>query len=346
MALFERVASVLFGSARQPADTDAERKLVADTIEAVVDAVEPRVRLHSRYREKLDECVRHSIAHLRTIGREPLEPVLLTRAAWASDPRVNAFFGAADDVAGCLGRSAELRSFFDRPANASVQEAFALLGMKKEERSVLGMELKGDAVQRDVAQVQVSFSGHRVVAPSATLAAARLEIGRRILLRLAQVALARIVAAEAKATELQQHKAYLAARMRVLQLARDGMEGVVKDPAKIGEEMKGLEAELKQTVEGYMETKGRLATLEGYIEHIDDVFSHAEQHVSLSHTPLRVSRLGVRVQGDAAGPVVNELSLAELSLGEGWRAAIAIVRCPRSELPSKEELIAQAERSL
>ena len=35
-----------------------------------------------------------------------------------------------------------------------------------------------------------------------------------------------------KATELQQHKAYLGARMRLLNLARDGMEGIVKDPAR------------------------------------------------------------------------------------------------------------------
>ena len=204
MALFDRVAAALFGAKAGSADTAAERKLVAEMTEAVVDAVEPRVRLHSRYREKLDQPVRQAIGYLRELGRQPLEPVPLSRAAWASDPRVNAFFGTADSVAACLGRSPELRSFFDKAENAGVPEAYALLGMKKEERNVLGMELKGDAVQRDVAQVQVSFSGHRIVAPAATQAAARLEIGRRILLRLAQVALARIVAAESKATELAQ----------------------------------------------------------------------------------------------------------------------------------------------
>jgi hypothetical protein len=58
-----------------------------------------------------------------------------------------------------------------------------------------------------------------------------------------------------------------------------------------------------------------------------------------------VTRLGVRVEGESA-EAVNELDLAELSLGEGFRAAVAVVRCPRAEVPSKEELIAQAERSL
>ena len=200
-------------------------------------------------------------------------------------------------------------------------------------------------MQRDVRQTQVSFTGHRIVDPTATLAATRLDVGRRIILRLAQVALGRIVEADSKATELQQHKAYLGARLRLLRLAQDGMEGIVKDSATIAAQMKEVEAKLKTTVDDYIEAKASIATLDGYIGHIRDVFSQPEVHVALSHTPLRVSRLGVRVEGEASGPV-NDLALAELSIGADWRAAIAIVRCPRAEVPSKEELIAHAERSL
>ncbi len=337
MALFERLASALFGGGEKSADSAAERALVSDTLEEVVTAVEPRVRMDSRYRRKLDGCIRTSIAHLRSLGRAPLEPVTLSRAAWASDPRVNAFFATADDVPGCLGRNPELRRFFDAAANVHLPEAYALLGMKKEERSVLG--------ERDVTQAEISFSVHRIVAPAATLAAARLEIGRRIVTRLAQLALGRIVAADEKATELAQHKAYLAARLRLLRLAQEGIEGVLRDPATIAQEMKAVERELDETVADYIEAKAGGATLDGYVQHIHDVFSHPAEHVTLTQTPLRVSRLGVRVEGDASGPV-NELELAELSLGADFRAAIAIVRCPRAEMPTKEELIAQAERSL
>ena len=341
-ALFERLAGALFGGAK-PADTEAERVLVTEMIDAVVEAVEPKVRMHARYRQNLETCVRKTIAYLREIGRTPLEPVLLARATWASDPRVNAFFATADDVPDCLGRSQELRRFFDQ--NAALQEAYALLGMKKEERSVLGMDLQGDTVQRDVQQTVVSFGGHRIVAPSATLAGARLEIGKRIILRLAQAALARIVAVDEKATELGEHKAYLGAKLRMLRLAQDGMEGIVKDPATIGAQMKAVEQQLKETVEGYIEAKGSLATLEGYLGHIDEVFSQPAKYLSLAATPLRLSHMGTKVEGEASGPT-NELTLAELSIGADFRAAIAIVLCPRAELPSKADLIAQAERSL
>lgn len=344
MKLLDRLSTV-FGDGTKHTETDAERALVADTVEAIVEAVEPRLRMQSSYRYKLEPCVRKSIAHVRAIGREGLEPITLNRAAWASDPRVNAFFATRDDVPAILARSTELRRFFDSPANASATEAYAVLGMKKEERSVLGMDLKGDAVQREVAQTVVNFSGHRIVAPSASLAETRLETGRRIMLRLAQVALTRVIGTETRAGELHQHKAYLGARLRLLRLAKDGMEGIVKDPATINAEMQTVERELEQTVDDYIETKGSLATLDGYISHIDAVFSHPEQHVSLTRTPLRISQMGVRVEGEAAGPV-NELSLTELTIGANFRAAIAIVICPRSEMPSKEELIARAEHTL
>ena len=343
-SLFQRVADALFGSG-QPADSEADRKLIADTIEVIVDAVEPRVRLRSGYQDKLESCVRDTIAHLRAIGREGLDPVLLTRAAWSDDPRVNAFFATADDVGACLGRSRELRAFFDDPANRDATEAYAFLGMKKDERTVLGMELQGDAVRQDVAQVAVNFSDHRIIAPASTLAAARLEIGRRIIRRLAQDALSRIIALDMKANELQEHKAYLSARLRVLNLARDGMEGLVRDPATIGEQIDAVERELKQTVDDYIEAKASLATLDSYIKHIHEVFSHPDQHVTLTHTPLRMSRMGIKVEEGFQG-LANDLSLAELAIGPDLRGAIAIVRCPRSELPPKEDLVAKAERYL
>jgi hypothetical protein len=344
-AFFERVAAALFGGGQPRVNDEADRQLIADTIEAVVDTVEPRVRLNTRYRDKLEGCVRKTIAYLRAIAREPLEPILLAHAAWSDDPRLNAFFARADDVPACLGRSRELRAFFDTLSNGEVQEAYALLGMKKEERNVFAPRLEGDTLKQDVAQVTVSFSEHRVIAPAATLAATRLEIGRRIIQRLAQVALSRIVALDTKATELQERKAFLAARMRLLNLARDGMEGIVKDPATISEQMKAVERELKETVGDYIETKSSLATLDGYIGQIDDVFSHPDQHLTLTHTPVRISRLGFKVDDASTGPV-NDLVLAELSIGEDIRGAIAIARCPRSELPPKEDLVANAERYL
>lgn len=341
-SLFARVARAIFGG---PAEPEAERGLVDDMIETIVETVEPRVRQVSGYNGKLQACARSTIAHLRRLGQGPLEPVLMTRASWSGDPRLNAFFATADDVPACLGASRELRAFFDGPAGAGADEAFALLGMKKTERNVFAPKLEGDMLRQDVAQVSVSFSGHRLVAPARTEAESRREIGQRIIRRLAQVALSRIITLDEKATGLQQHKAYLGARLRLLRLARDGVQGAFEDPGNVAEQIAALERELDETVDDYIETRGSIATIEDHLGQIDAVFSQPGEHVTLTHTPLRVSRMGIKL--DAAAPgAANELTLAELTIGENFHGVIAIARCPRAEMPPKEDLVAKAARYL
>src|SRR5262245_31741902 len=318
--LFERVIQSLFGRSGDGPEQQVDQKLIDDTIEMVVETVEPRVRHHSRYKQKLKPCVRETIAHLRSLGKAPLEPIVLARKAWSGDPRLNTFFATADDVQACLGRTSELRAFFADPANAGVEEAFALLGMKKKERQIFASRQDGDVLRHDVAQVSVSFSDHRIVMPSRTEADARREVGMRIIRRLAQVTLSRIVALDDKATELQQRKAYLAARLRLLKLTRDGAQGIVEDGASTGDEIKALERELKDTVDGYIEAKAGIATLDAYIGQIDAVFGSPGEYVSLTHTPLRVSRMGIKLE-ETSSEAANELVLPELSIGENFRVA-------------------------
>ena len=131
ISLFDRVTAALFGAGAASPDDATERQLVADMSELVVETVEPRVRFHGGYQAKLEGCIRASIAHLRAIGRQQLEPILLARAAWNDDPRLSAFFATVDDIPACLGRSNELRAFFENPSNREIGEAYALLAHEK-----------------------------------------------------------------------------------------------------------------------------------------------------------------------------------------------------------------------
>jgi hypothetical protein len=341
-SIVDRVVAALFGEpAGAPSETD--KQLIEDLIEAIVDTVEPRVRTRPGYREVLAPGVQRMLGHLRALGRELPVVLPLSRAAWSQDPRINAFFATADDVRACIGRSQEVRRFFEQHPDCG--EIYALLGMKREERTVLAPKLEGDALKHDVAQVTVSFTGHRLIAPASELAQTRLEVGRRVMQRVAQLALQRVLALDQKAVDLQQRKGYLATRLKVLMLARDGMESLVSDPATIEPQIREVEQALKSTVEDYIETKGALATLDGYLEQINAVLALPEEQVTLTHVRLRLNRMGIKVDADSSEPA-EELELSELSIGEGLRAITALVRIPRAEMPPKEDLIAQAERHL
>ncbi len=331
----------LFGSSDSK---DPDNEIIKIAIEAIVDQVEPRVRMDTGYQRKLTGSVRHTLAYLRAFRDElPQEPLTLARAQWSRDPRLNAFFATADDVPAVIGKSRELRALFQK-APPEVTEATAMLGMKLTERQVLGPKLVGSELHHDVAQTSVSFSMHRLFGPALTLLETRREVGRRLFLRLAQVALKRIMEADNLAADLSQRKGYLATRLRLLNLAKDGIEGIVDDPASIAEQIRSVESELKGTVDQFIEVKSSVATLDRYIDQINDVLDHPEAHLKLVRTPLRVSRLGIKVEA-GEDPNANELVLDQLQFAD-ISVVVATVSIPRAEMPPAEDLVAKAERYL
>ena len=68
MSLLDRVVFALFGGSSDKAGV-ADRELIDELIEMLVEAVKPRVRLRAGYRAKLAEGTRITVAHLRELGR-------------------------------------------------------------------------------------------------------------------------------------------------------------------------------------------------------------------------------------------------------------------------------------
>jgi len=337
----DRFFSAFFGGRK---DAEPDKALIGELLEAVVDVVEPKIRADRRYAQKLDGAVRSTLTYLRSLGRQLDPPLLLVRAAWVEDPRLNAFFATADEVGATMGRSKELRKFFAQPEHAAAAEAHAVLVMKKVERKVLAPAFVDGVLRQDVPQTMVSFAEPRIAGPAATEQEVRMAIGRRIIHLLGQVTLSKIIALDERSVELQEHKGYLAARLRILELARDGMQGIVDDPATIETKISEVQRELKQTVDQYIETKSNLATLDGYITQIKQVFGRPEEHLSLTREAIRLTRMGVRVAPDCA-EMANTVAVTEVKLAADNRV-IVLVRCPRSEMPPEEDLVANAERYL
>ena len=242
-----------------------------------------------------------------------------------------------------LGRSKDLRAFFSVPSQRELGEAYALLAMKKEERTVLAPQQDGDRVQHEVPQVTVSFSGHRLFAPSASFEATRLEVGRRIIRRLAQLALKRIVDLDMKAAELGERKGLARRPAAAREAGGGGAAGLLEDTVDTRSKMAALERELHETVHDYIETKASVATMASYTGTSRPSWTIPSSMWSLHRTPMRLSRMGVRVDDSHPGPV-NVFTLSELAIGEGGVVVIAIVRCPLAELPAEADPLANAER--
>lgn len=339
--LFSDIATRLFGPAGAP---DADKALVADAIEAIVDVVDPRIRSDRGYRRKLEPGLRATIAQLRAIGQQLPAPIVLSPGSWKDESLVRCCFARPDDVRELLGRSRELYRFFD--ADPGCEEAHVLLAMRREERKVLAPALVGGELRQDVQQVTVSFGRRRLIAPAADALGCRRQVGEAILRRMAALALQGMVGKERRVKDLEERKGILATRLRMLQLRRDGVQHALEDDAEDpAAEIAQLESALQTTVEEFVATKASLATLEGIIENVRRIFEAPQKVVGLETIALRLSGTGMRVEpgSDEAG---IDLRLQELFIGEDLRGVIAFVRCARRDLPPPDEAIRRAERSL
>ncbi len=342
--LFSNVASKLFGDTPAGRPGAVEPELVQIATEAIIESVDPRLRVVSGYQAKLKPGVVRTIVHLREIAKDLPQPIDVSCGAWGADPQLNAFFACAADVPTILGRSAQLREYFESPVNAGVSEVYTLLGMLRIEREVFAPALVDGMLRHDVAQTTLSFSKHTLIAPAPDFMACRRAVGVLIFKRLAALALERITALGERATELEQRKAMLGARLRLLNLKRDGIEQVAGG-ADESAEIASIERELKATADEFVEAKTRLSTLTTRLEHVNAIFNSPADYVNLARVDVRVNRMGYKVKADADEPS-TDLKLCELSIGEGLRAVIAFVRCQRAEMPPRESLLAKAAREM
>ena len=347
MAILDVIAS-LFGRGKPAAEEELPphlAELLPEALEFVVNTVEPKLRYASGYPDKLEAAVHHTLVFLGGLELDLPEPIKLCAADWNSDPRLNAFFASPNDIGRIMGRSSELRAFFDDVGNVSVDEAAAVLAMQRTERTVLGVALEGGLLRQDVPQTNVSFSNPHIVIPAPDIATIHNELILRTLHRLLNIVLERIEAVHERGRRLSDRKALLETRLRRLKSLAGGLEFLAEDSDSHAAEIAALDEEYEQTKSDLRANRATLATVEDYLEQVTNVLIHPEEHVKLEKIQLRLNRMGIKVEGETDEPV-NDITVTEVSVGPNATRAIAIVRCLRSDLPPKEDLLAQAERYL
>jgi hypothetical protein len=325
--IFARLGAALFsGPAVDPADA-IDAALLDQIIDAVVEAVDPRLQLMPRYRKRLAPAATRSIRYLRSLAPRLPAPIELSNAAWAADPYINAFFATGADVPVLLERSVELRAFFDAAANVRFDTAYGVLAMRREERNVLASALVDGEMRRDVAQTTVSFATHTLLGITQDALVTRGRLGEAILKRVAGLALERIVAVRDRASELQTRKSMLAARLRMLELRAGSPQTLAaeQDPSA---EIATIKRELATLAEDHMEVKTSLATLDHSFEQIEAVLGDPQHHVGMDTVELRVSHTGYKLDAASREPAAD-LRLNELWIGPNLRAVIVPVRIPR-----------------
>lgn len=308
-------------------------KAIAGAIEQIIEGTDSRIRNVRAYQRKLGPAVERTLAFIDDLVASLPAPLELSRRSWQEIPYVNALFATAEDVRGTLTNSKELQNFFQREAD--VQQAYALLTATREEKTVLGMALQGDTVQRDVQQTSVSFVEHRILAPGATEARTREEVKKRALNLFVTRAQTRLLDLQVQRDGLERERQVMQIRLRLARTREQSLAAVEDGTTEIA----ALEKNLAENANARKVLGGTMATIDDYLEQVRTVFENPEAHLGRTTVSFRVNRMGIKLD-EKATELGNDLTLLELSMGP-VRRVVTLVHCPRKELLSIEQLMRQ-----
>jgi hypothetical protein len=314
--------------------------LIEMAIERAVDGTDPRLRLVPGYRKRLREPVIHAIDHVMALVDGIPAPVAVGPDGYRNDFRLAALFASIEEMQQFFGRDRALSDYLSGSDGLGAERVTALLLARREERSILGMDLVGDQVRRDVAQVSVSFSGHRLLEPRTLEEEWRRFLKRRAFDHLLALALAEITEARVERADLTRQRDLL---QRKLQAMKRGTLSFDRPEASRADEA-GLQAELDAVSQQLQALGADAGVLKAHLEVVAERLGQAERQVWSQEIDLCLGPMNIRQ--DPADPSSRRIVLQELQNARGARAIMLPVAIVPLDLPRREDFVTAAQRYL
>lgn len=343
--VLRRFLQSIFSAASGPSGKNDDATIRA-AIERVVDGTDPRLRAVRRYQHKLRGAVECAIDHAVTLIDQLPPAIDASHRSFVASPQLRAAFASPDRLRETLSFSKHTRNYQQQSAGPLPAELYAVLGMERVEKTVLGIELHGDLVRRDVPQTTVSFCNQRLACLTDSEQATRRELIQRAFDSLIEVALDNLTTIRAHRRQLEQrHRELLQQKAGALHSARLGLDSLLEstgpnlaDAGNIERQLWDLEAELGKVRAGS-------ATLDHLLARIIVTLSKPDKHLRLEPVALTLDHMNIKVSPGSSRPG-NALSFNEALLGKDRRLTVLLVRFPSSELLAPPDFFQEAQRLL
>jgi len=327
--IFERSSRAFAGLAREHQTSGRCTRNLDEMVEHVVDGVSSRLRAVPGYARSLRGPLASTFLYIDRMVEAIPGPLPCCRSAFSDDPRINAFFVSPQHIQEVFSQSREVRDLFE--ANPLAGECWALMCVREQERTQIGMAMVDGQLRKDVLQTVVSFTDHHLHSPGTDVANARCALKCCMfngllahIRRQANDALSRVADLD--------HRIALAHR-RLRDLGQDPAH----EPAR-GE----LRAELGRLQDQLKEDGLRLPTLKDHLRFVADALSHPEALLHTATRSMRLSRMAVKL-GNGSDESGYELTLPEIHIASHAPRISTLVRFPREELLPEKDFLKEAE---
>lgn len=301
----------------------------SDAVEHVVDQLYGRLRMVPNYARVLNEPIATTFRYIDEVAESIAGPLLCSRATFADDPRVNAFFVNPRHIQEVFSQSEEVRRLFK--TNPLADDCWALLCMHKREHTQPGMALVNDEVQRDVMQTSVSFSDHQVVSPGVDEASARCALKCCMFDGLLAHIRRKAADAKTRTQDLESRLHALRARLR----RAEQKEDPENQAAALQKQIDALQQQL-------MAQDLHLDTIREHLDFVACALSHPAEFLTTDRCSLRLNRQAAKLELGSLGSG-HELELSEIHIASHQPRIGALVRFPRGELLPQPDMLKQAD---
>ena len=306
-------------------DRQKEMPGLALAIERAVNRVEPHLKQIGGYPRIFHKPITRALEYSSSLAASIPGPVEINRAAYAQTPFVHALFPSVDFIQEGLCSSQAMRDFHVR--NPASREVYALMGMRRLEKNMLGMELLGQVLRRDVLQHVVYFTNHTMENPSISVEETREMTSWSFFDKLIDLVAKRIEARKQEKTDLLREKDWLVARLH---------EANDQTRPALAEEMDNILSQTQKVVASL--------DLRDYLHDFEAVLLNPEQHLRLEPISMYLDDMGVRREpGEVAGEPVEFNDLIGFDRRQ-W--TVTLVHCSDIHVEPYAERLEAAYRRL
>ncbi len=304
-------------------------------LERVIEGTDKRIQAVPGYKRKLYKSILKSLEYADDIISHIPHAVDLNSRHFVTDPYIRALFPTLGGLKKIFRQSSELHDYFSETEHHDCSESCALLCMRREEQTIIGMELSGEQVRKDVKQTRVTFADHKIYSPAESEDYARQELKCCIFEGLVNNALDEISQLRAKRHQLELDQQRLNARLRHYKRGlNDGDE--MQNIANDGVELRTQELKLER-IEQELDEIGYVSP-EVCLEVVNSILSNPEEFVSFKNISISLDREGIKRLETESSLSISKLKFSEVQIKGQLPRVVTLAKIKREELEAPKPI--------
>lgn len=242
-----------------------------------IKVIDPRLQAFGNYPRAYVNSIEAAYGYAEKLAKSLPAPIVLSPVRFAADPLLHALFSDVEAINSTVRDSREIKHYCRHHGQPEGGELFALMGMRRHEKTVLGREIQGDESQPEVQQTMVYFDSHTLSLPAAERETFTERLTQHLFDSLLQSFRMQITDSLNQKRELEAERDIMATRQRSHSQPLNGGEEARLD---------SLRRELARLEEEY--------SLSNYSSLLAQFIENRQQHLRLEQNEIPIDMRGVK----------------------------------------------------